>query len=121
MRDNVSYDFAKQRQWNQQNAVNAIAYTNVDAKTCYNNFHQSLLLKSENKIFIQLHYEYKLSGITNIKKTLQQQCVELFTIKKRVENLVYQLNLLKNWKIHNVIFVTQLKSVSVLNNLYICL
>jgi len=102
-----SAEYAQSRKMNQREAADALAFTAVDAKVCYDVRHTPLLLQSGDKAYLCLHNEYRLPGVLNSKLSLQQ--VEPFEIVKRIRNLAYQLKIPLNWRIHNVIFVTQLK------------
>ncbi len=78
---------------NRQEAVDAVFFVNVKVKILHDKRHKSLFLKSEKKTFLRLHKEYNLPEIIN-KKLSQQRC-DLFIIKRRVDRLVYELDLLK--------------------------
>ncbi len=69
-----------------------------------------MFLNSEKKAFLRLHKKYNLFEIIN--KELSQQKCDSFTIKRRVKRLAYKLDILKNWRIHFVISITQLEFVS---------
>jgi hypothetical protein len=90
--------------------ANAVFFANAKVKILHDRKHQSLFFKSRKKIYLRLHKDYNLFEIIN-KKLFQQRC-DSFTIKRRVKRLAYELDLLKRWKIHSIIFVTQLKSAS---------
>src|SRR5436190_22851169 len=79
-------------------------------KHCYNKHHISLLLNSDDLIMLKLHYRYCVSDVKNKKLSIQQ--VRCFSIKQQVFFLVYELDLSSNMKIHSVISVTNLKSLS---------
>jgi hypothetical protein len=95
---------------NRQEATNVVSFANVKVKIIHDKRHRSLFLNSKKKVFLRLHKEYNLSEIIN-KKLSQQKC-DSFTVKRRVERLTYELELSKTWRIHLVIFVTQLESAS---------
>ncbi len=61
-------------------------------------------------MFLRLHKEYNLFEIIN-RKLPQQRC-DPFVMKRRVERLTYELQLLKRWRIHFVMSITQLESTS---------
>jgi hypothetical protein len=54
--------------------------------------------------------QYRLS--TYWKKKLSQQYADSFKILKKIENLAYRLKFSDNWRIHLIIFVIQLESMS---------
>ncbi len=62
----------------------------------------------EDKIYLRLHNEYFLSERNNFK--LFNQRSDLYTIKRKIENVVYELNLSQNSRIHSIIFIAQFKS-----------
>jgi hypothetical protein len=92
---------------NRQKATNVVFFANVKVKIIHDRRHKSLFLNSEKKTFLRLHKEYNLSEVIN-RKLSQQRC-DSFTMKRRVEQLAYELDILKRWKIHSMIFVTQLE------------
>ena len=96
-------------------AADAIFYVSAKFKIMYDFRHVSLLLKSKNKAYFRLHYEYTLSDKLN-RKLFNQRC-DFFLIQKRVDRLAYQLTLFFQWKIHSIIFVAQLEFYSS-ENLY---
>src|SRR5204862_7495467 len=85
-------------------------------KHCYNKHHISLLLNSDDLVMLKLHHEYHVSDVKNKKLSIQQ--VKYFLIKQQVFFLVYELDLSSNMKIHSVISVTNLKSLSSDKDLY---
>ena len=72
--------------------TNVIFYVSVQSKIQYDSKHVSLLLRLEKKIYFQLYYNYTLSKKSNYK--LSKQRYNLFSIKRRVDRLVYKLKLL---------------------------
>src|SRR5436305_14353268 len=87
-------------------------------KHCYNKHHILLLLNSDDLVMLKLHHKYCVSDVKNKKLLIQQ--VEHFSIKQQVFSLVYKLNLSSNMKIHSVILVTNLKSLSFIKYFYNC-
>src|SRR5947207_8040837 len=82
----------------------------------YNKHHILLLLNSDDLIMLKLHHEYCVSDVKNKKLLIQQ--VRCFSIKQQIFSLVYELDLSLNMKIHSVISVTNLKSLSSDKDLY---
>ena len=82
----------------------------------YNKHHIFLLLNSDDLVMLKLHHEYHVSDVKNKKLSIQQ--VRHFSIKQQVFSLVYKLDLSSNMKIHSVISVTNLKSLSPSEDLY---
>ncbi len=98
------------RMKNRQKTTNAIFFANVKIKIIHDRRHKSLFLNSKNKTFLRFHKKYTLFEIIN-KKLFQQKC-DSFTVKRRVKRLAYEFELFKTWRIHSVVFVTQLESAS---------
>src|SRR5216117_4286464 len=82
----------------------------------YNKYHISLLLNSDDLVMLKLHHKYHVSDVKNKKLLIQQ--VRCFSIKQQVFSLVYKLDLSLNMKIHSVISVTNLKSLSPSEDFY---
>ena len=109
-------DITQRRLKYRAKTVDATAFANTKARVYYNAKHTSLLLNSDNKIYLRLNYDYQLSRNSN-RKLLSQRC-DLFLVKRKVERLTYELKISKNWKFHSMIFVAQLKSYSLIENFY---
>ena len=92
-----------------------IAWAAMQVKYYYNINWQSQFFAVRDNVLLQLHCEYKLSEITNWK--LKRQFVRSFKVTEWIECFVYCLNLPSVWKIHDVISIAHLESVS-FNNLY---
>jgi hypothetical protein len=71
--------------------IDATIFVNAKAKIYYNARHYSLLLNSSNKIYLRLNHKYYLFEKLS-KKVLLQRC-DPFLVKKRVNRLVYLLEL----------------------------
>ena len=97
-------------------ATDATVFANTKTKIYYDARHTSLLLNFDDKTYLRLNHDYQLSEKSN-RKLSPQRCGS-FLVKRRVERLTYELKISKNWKIHSVIFVTQLKSYLFVENLY---
>ena len=107
-------DFERFR--HQRKTVDITSYVMIKIKIVYDSRHTLLLLKSDDKIFLRLHKKYTLFNKFNAK--LFNQRVDSFFIKRRIERLIYELNLSSRWQIHFVIFVIQLESTSSKKNFY---
>ena len=95
--------------------TNVIFYVNAQSKIQYDVKHVLLLFQLDDKIYFRLHYDYTLFNKSNHK--LSKQRCDLFKVKRHVDRLAYELNFSFQWKIHSIVFVTQLKSYSK-NNFY---
>ena len=89
----IFIDFDIKRYRNQRKTTNVISYVITKTKIFYDVRHKSLMLKSKNKIFLRFNKKYKLFDKNNFK--LFNQRVELFLIKRRIKEFVYELNLSK--------------------------
>ena len=92
-----------------------ITWAVMQVKHYYDVNHHSQFFTVKDKVLLHLHCSYKLSEIMNQK--LKQQFIELFKVTEWIECLIYRLNLPSVWKIHNIISIAHLESVSA-NDLY---
>ena len=100
----------------QRKAIDVTLYVMIKIKIVYDSRHTFLLFKSNDKAFLRLHKRYTLFNKFNAK--LFNQRVDSFFVKRRIKCLIYELNLSSRWQIHLVIFVIQLKSISLEKNFY---
>ena len=99
-----------------QETQNVIDFVVAKFKIYYDARHMSLLFNSKDYVYLRFNQNYQLSDKSN-RKLSQQQC-ELFKIIRRVERLTYEFEFFFAWRIHFVIFIAQLESISVDENLY---
>jgi hypothetical protein len=92
--------------------IDAIAWTQMIMKINYDHKHTSLNMNVEDFALLRLHKDYNISTTKILKKKLSQQYVDSFKVLEKIENLVYRLNFFQNWRIHSVISIAQLKSIS---------
>ena len=92
--------------------TDVIAFAQMTSKYYYDRKHQLLFMKTDDYALIRLHHDYNISTIEVLDKKLSQQYVDSFKILEKIDNLTYRLKLSNHWRIHSVLFVTQLKSVS---------
>src|SRR5437762_11029851 len=85
-------------------------------KNQYDRHHIFLLLNFRDLVMLKLHHEYCVSDIKNKKLFIQQ--VECFSVKQQISSLAYELKLSANMKIHSMMSVINLKSVSSEKNFY---
>ena len=111
-------DFEAQQKMHQQKAQDFIAWTNLTMKHHYNKHHILLLLNSGDFVMLKLHHRYHVPDIKNKKLLIQQ--VDCFKIKQWIFSLVYKLKLFFNMKIHLMISVINLKSLSPSKDSYKC-
>ena len=93
-------------QWKE--AEESITYTNLIIKKHHDIKYKSIKFKINNKVYLNLHQEYKLDKNDSHHK-LEVQCTGSYKVLKQVNNLIYWLKLLETIWIHNVVLVTQLK------------
>ena len=87
-------------------------------KHCYDKHHILLLLNSDDFVMLKLHHKYHVSDVKNKKLSIQQ--VDCFKIKQQIFSLVYKLELSFNIKIHLIISVINLESLSPGKDSYKC-
>jgi hypothetical protein len=78
----------------------------------YDRKHQSLNMKVKDFALLRLHKEYNILISKILEKKLSQQYADSFKIIEKIDSLAYRLNLSRHWRIHFVISVAQLKSIS---------
>ena len=100
-------NLSTQRMKYQREIVDAIDFVAAKVKVYYDARHTSILLRSDEKTYLQLNKDYKLLDKFNSKLS-QQQC-ESFKILERVERLAYRLELSSTWRIHSVVSIAQLE------------
>jgi hypothetical protein len=95
-----------------QQVVDFITWAQASMKHVYDCKNQSLNLKVDDHVLLRLHKEYFISFTKILDRKLSQQYIESFRILDKIENLFYRLNLSQHWKIHLIVFVTQIESIS---------
>ena len=75
----------------QQKIVDAIAFVNIKIKIYYDVKHQFIFFNFNDRVYLRLHQKYKFFDNHN-RKMFNQRC-EFFIVKRRVEKLIYELNL----------------------------
>ena len=118
MTADTAEDFETQQKIHQQKAQDSITWVNLTMKHCYDKHHILLLLNSDDLVMLKLYHEYHVSSVKNKKLLIQQ--VRHFSIKQWVFSLVYKLDLSSNMKIHSIISVTNLESLSLSKDFYKC-
>lgn len=92
--------------------TNFIAFAQMIVKFHYDNKHHSLFLKVDDYALLRLHRDYNISFTKRVDFKLSQQYVDSFRVIKKVENLVYRLDLSSYWRVHSIFTIAQLKSSS---------
>ena len=107
--DESSKNWLKRKTINVIETKVVIIWINLTIKIIYDKHHKSLKLKIDDQVFLRLHKEYFLSFVKFSKLSIQR--IESFKILERKSDLTYKLDILKNWKIHFVIFIAHLESI----------
>ena len=107
--DELSKNWLKRKTINVTKTKVVIVWINLTTKIVYDKHHKFLKLKIDDQVFLRLHKKYFLSFVKSSKLSIQR--IESFKILEKKSNLTYKLDILKNWKIHSVIFIAHLESV----------
>ena len=107
--DEFSKNWLKKKTINVIETKVVIVWVNLTIKIVYDKHHKFLELKIDDQIFLHLHKKYFLSFVKSFKLSIQR--IESFKILERKNDLIYKLDILKNWKIHFVIFIVHLESI----------
>ena len=92
--------------------ANVIVWIKLNRKHSYDKNHKSMFLQKEFYAYLRMHHEYFISLSKNMIIKWSQRRIESFKIIKRIENLTYKLKLPAHWKIHSVVSIQQLESIS---------
>ena len=92
------------------NMIDAIVFAQMQFKFYYDRKHQSIYLDVDDWVLLRLYRDYNISSVKS--KKLNQQYVESFQITKKIERLVYRLDIFEHWRIHSIFTIAQLKSSS---------
>jgi hypothetical protein len=91
-------------------------YVQIHIKFRYDKNHTFLLFNIGDTAFLNLHQDYRVSGIHN--KKLAQQWIESFRIIYRISFLIYELEFPNNINIYPIISIIHLKLASKNNDSY---
>ena len=109
--DLISENYNRFRQIKRENVEAIMTFANAINKFRYDQAHRVMKLTSESLIYLRFHQDYTIFGLFN--KKLFNQRVGFFKILKTVgNNQIYCLQLFLIMRIHSVIFIAQLKSVT---------
>ena len=97
-------DFVLAKMTYRKEATNVMIYANAQMKLRYDDKHKFLKLQVDDYAYLRLHHEYQLFN-KSFRKFFNQY-FESFLVKRRVDLLVYELELSVTFKIHSIIFVT---------------
>ena len=99
-------------QMTRQEAVDALIFAQMNFKFYYDRKHQSTSLVVDDWAQIRFHKNYDISSIAVLNNKLNQQYIALFRVTKKIDRLAYRLNILREWIIHSIFSIAQLKSCS---------
>ena len=93
-----------------QEVVDVLIFAQMNFKFYYDRKHQSINLVVDDWTQIRLHKNYDISSIVMLSNKFNQQYMTFFRITKKIDKLTYRLNILKEWIIHSIFSIVQLKS-----------
>ena len=79
-------------------------FVNAQMKFRYNNKHKLLMLKIDDITYLRLYKNYSL--FSKFDKKLFNQYVESFFVKRRINRLIYELNLFFTSRVHLIVLIT---------------
>ena len=94
-----------------------MSFVNAQMKFRYDNKHKLLILKIDDIICLRMHKSYFL--FSKFDKKNFNQYVESFFVKRRVNRLIYELNLSFTSRVYSIISIIQLKSIDILIDSYL--
>ena len=86
-----------------------MSFVNAQIKFRYDNKHKFVMFKAKNMIYLRLHKSCFL--FSKFDKKFFNQYVESFFIKRRINRLIYELNLFFTSRVYSIISIIQLKSI----------
>ena len=92
--------------------ADAIIWSKLNQKRNYDKNHMSMFLKKESYVYLRMHHEYFISLSNNMIAKWSQRRIKSFKVFKKIENLTYRFEILADWKIHFVLSIQQLESIS---------
>ena len=92
--------------------IDAIAFAQINVKFYYDRKHHSIILVVENWALLRFHKSYNIFFIAILKKKINQQYIEFFRVIEKIDRLIYRINVSSKWRIHSIVFITQLKLYS---------
>ena len=95
-----------------QKITDVIAFFQLIFKYHYDQKHKSVQLAKSSYALLRLHRDYSIFFTEKLKKKLFQQFVKSFKILKKIEILIYQLDISAHWRVHSVFIIVQFESVS---------
>ena len=96
--------------------VDIIIFAQMKVKHSYDKKYTSMYIQEKDYALIRLYYNYDIFFIVVLKFKYNQQYANFFRVLKRVKKLTYWLNLFFYWRIYLMLFVAQLKFVSLFDD-----
>ena len=90
--------------------VDVIAFDQMNFKFYYDRKHQSTNLAVDNWVQIRLHKNYNISFTVVLNSKFNQQYIAFFRVTKKIDRLIYKLNISREWIIHSIFSIAQLES-----------
>ena len=114
--DLSSKNYSQLRQLKRKKTKFVMTFVVAFSKFRYDVVYQALNIKIKNKIYFRLYQDYIISNLFNHK--LFHQRIKFFTILEKIDNFVFRFQLSSIMKIHSIIFIAQLKSITKKSNSY---
>ena len=118
MLENLSQTFFFVANRAKMKIIDVIIFAQMNVKYYYDRKHQLMFMKINDYVHIRLHHDYDISFIVILNKKLNQQYVDLFKILKKMKRLIYRLKLFTHWRIHSILSITQLKSITSFSKIF---
>ena len=117
MLTNLSFENYNQlRQIKRKNVEVAMTFANALNKARYDEVHKALKINIDDKMYLRLHHDYIIFDLFNHK--LSKQRIKFFSVIEKIDNLAFRLQLFFVMKIHFVVSIAQLKSITRDTNSY---
>ena len=104
------------RQIKRKNVEIVMTFANAFNKTRYDEVHKTLKINVDDKMYLRLHHDYIIFDLFNHK--LSKQRIKFFFVIEKIDNLAFRLQLSFVMKIHFVVSIAQLKSITRDTNSY---
>ena len=93
-----------------QKIVDVLIFAQMNFKFYYDRKHQSINFVVDDWTQIRFHKNYDIFSIAMLNNKFNQQYIVFFRVTKKIDKLIYRLNIFKKWIIHSIFFIVQLKS-----------
>ena len=111
MLTNLSFEnYSQLRQIKRDDVETIMTFVNALNKTRYDEVHKTLKIKIDDKMYLRLHHNYIIFDLFNHK--LSKQRVKFFSVIEKIDNFAFRLQLFFVIKIHFVVSIAQLESIT---------